>query len=92
MRKFNTLTFNNDSWLIQEIPTNKVNLSIYKNGIKTDYFLVTVFDSGITCEVIGYKLYDSSKGRYDFIEGFSDTEINFNLMVKVVNTITRITR
>jgi len=90
MRKFNTLTFNEDSWLIQEIPTNPINLSIYKNGIITDYFLKTVKLRPLTeksVRVCGYTLYDSSKGKYDLIKEVFGPEIDFNCMVDVVNTI-----
>ena len=90
MRKFNTLTFNEDSWLIQETPTNPLNLSIYKNGISTGYFLKTVKLRPLhekSVRVCGYTLYDTSKEKTDLIKELFNPEIDFNLMVDVVNTI-----
>lgn len=93
MRKFNTLTFNEETWLIQEVPSNPQNLSIYKNGFKQPYFLSTVIGKLPTEDYprcLGYKLYNSTEGKYDFVKDLFETQINFNLMVDVVATLQKL--
>ena len=90
MRNFNTLTFNEETWLIQEVPTNLKNLAIYKNGFKTGYFLETVILKPILEDfprIVGYKLQDESEGSVSLIKDMFHTNINFEMMADVINTI-----
>ena len=87
MRQVHTLTFNEESWLIQPNPTNPINLNIFKNGIETDYFLQTITGDkniGEPAGTLGYKL---NLRSYYFIKDLFDREINFNLMADVITAI-----
>ena len=89
MRQVNTLTFNEESWLIQPNPTNPINLNIFKDGYETDYFLQTITGNvniGEPAGTLGYKL-NQSKQKIHFIKDLFDTEINVNLMADVITAI-----
>ena len=89
MRQVNTLTFNEESWLIQPNPTNPINLNIFKNGINIEYFLETITGNvniGEPAGTLGYKLNQSNQ-KIHFIKDLFDTEINFNLMADVITAI-----
>ena len=88
MRHQNTLTFNEESWLIQPNKLNYKDITqeVYKNGIKTEYFFQTITGDkniGEPAGILGYKLYHS----IGFIKDLHHREINFNLMADLVTAI-----
>ena len=83
MRNYYTLTFNEESWVIQPFISNPKNLGIFKNGIMLDYYLEPILKK----DYKGFRLHHSDNGNYSIIRWYDYTEINFDMMADLITTI-----